>query len=94
MASWTRTRPGGGDHISRSSQLRPTARQEGTQPAKELIGRLGVGALVSAVDGEPVRLRREAVTAHTEVLRRAFVRPEPAPSSCGSGTVCARRRGA
>jgi Gas vesicle synthesis protein GvpL/GvpF len=41
-------------------------------PDIELIVHGGVAALVSAVQGEPVRLRREAVTAHTEVLRRAF----------------------
>jgi hypothetical protein len=41
-------------------------------PAVELIVQGDVAALVSAVEGEPIRLRRAAVTAHTEVLRRAF----------------------
>ncbi len=41
-------------------------------PAIELIVHGGVAALVSAIDGEQVRLRREAVRAHTEVLQRAF----------------------
>ena len=38
----------------------------------ELIVHDGVAALVSPVESEPVRLRRAAVTAHTEVLQRAF----------------------
>lgn len=41
-------------------------------PPVELIVHDGVAALVSPVEGEPVRLRRAAVTAHTEVLQRAF----------------------
>src|SRR5437763_9154351 len=41
-------------------------------PPIELVVNAGVAALVSPVEGEPVRLRRAAVTAHTEVLQRAF----------------------
>jgi hypothetical protein len=44
----------------------------GHAPPVELVVHEGVAALVSPVQGEPVRLRREAVTAHTEVLQRAF----------------------
>jgi hypothetical protein len=41
-------------------------------PSIELIVHGGVAALVSAVEDESIRLRRAAVTAHTEVLQRAF----------------------
>ena len=41
-------------------------------PPVDCIVHDGVAALVSAVEGQPVRLRRAAVTAHTEVLQRAF----------------------
>lgn len=41
-------------------------------PPIELIVHGRVAALVSPVEGEPIRLRRAAVTAHTEVLQRAF----------------------
>jgi Gas vesicle synthesis protein GvpL/GvpF len=41
-------------------------------PPVEVVVHGEVAALVSVVEGEPVRLRRAAVTAHTEVLQRAF----------------------
>jgi antitoxin (DNA-binding transcriptional repressor) of toxin-antitoxin stability system len=41
-------------------------------PPIELIVHGDVAALVSPVEDQPVRLRREAVTAHTEVLQLAF----------------------
>jgi hypothetical protein len=59
------------------------AAAEGAPPV-EFIVHEGVAALVSAVEGQPVRLRRAAVTAHSEVLQRAFERGPVLPLRFGT----------
>jgi hypothetical protein len=54
------------------------------QPEVEVVVRDDVAALVGRVHGEPVRLQREAVMAHSEVLQRAFKRGPVLPLRFGT----------
>jgi hypothetical protein len=53
-------------------------------PEVEVVVRDDLAVLVGQVQGEPVRLQREAVMAHSEVLRRAFEKGPVLPLRFGT----------
>jgi hypothetical protein len=54
------------------------------KPPIEVVVHEDLAALTSAVEGEPVRLRREAVTSHSDVLQRALERGPVLPMRFGT----------
>lgn len=58
--------------LMRADDLGPEAEFAHQEPPIEVIVHADLAALVAVVEGEPVRLRREAVTAHSDVLQGAI----------------------
>lgn len=58
--------------LMRADDVGPEADFAQNKAPVEVIVHQDLAALVSTVEGEPVRLRREAVTSHSDVLQRAL----------------------
>ena len=70
--------------LMRASDLGSDADLTYDKAAIDVVVHEGLAALTSAVEGEPVRLRREAVTSHSDVLQRALKRGPIVPLRFGT----------
>lgn len=70
--------------LMRASDLGPDAHLAHDNPPVDVVVHEDLAALISAVEVEPVRLRREAVTSHSDVLQRALERGPVVPLRFGT----------
>jgi Gas vesicle synthesis protein GvpL/GvpF len=70
--------------LMRADDVAPGTDFAGDKHPIEVVVHKDLAALTSAVEGEPVRLRREAVTSHSDVLQRALERGPVLPLRFGT----------
>lgn len=70
--------------LMRTDDLGPEAGFAQNEPPVEVIVHQDLAALVATVEGEPIRLRRQAVTSHSDVLQRALERGPVLPMRFGT----------
>lgn len=68
------------DDVRDGLKLEPDA----VKPTVDVVVHDGIAAVVSQVEGEPIRLQREALMAHSDVLQHAFKRGPVLPLRFGT----------